>query len=173
MVWMSFIMSIGSLIALSCCGEIRRKFPHNFICLGIFTLAQSLMLGIVSAFYKTHIVLMAIGITALICISLTIFAFQTKIDFTVYSGAAFICCLVLMVMGFVLMFTRLSWLNVLYSGLGALLFSFFLLIDTQMIVGGTRAVVISPEEYILAVITLYMDIVQIFIHILNLLNSTN
>lgn len=172
-VWMSFGMSIGSLIALTCCGDLRRKFPHNFVCLGIFTLAQSLMLGIISAFYKTNTVLMAIGITAVICISLTVFAFQTKIDFTVYSGAAFIFLIVLMIMGLVLMFTSTPWLRVLYSGLGALLFSFFLLIDTQMIVGGTRSIVISPEEYILAVITLYMDIIQIFIHVLNLLNSAN
>ena len=115
---------------------------------------------------------MAIGITAVVCVSLTIFAFQTKIDFTVYTGAAFVGLMILILMGFVMMFVKAPIAHIVYGGFGAILFSFFLLIDTQMIVGGTRQVTISPEEYILAVITLYMDIIQLFLYILQILNAS-
>lgn len=169
---LAFVVAIGSIIALSCCGDLRRRFPINFILLAVFTLAEALTTGIITAFYDTAIVCQAIAITAVVCIALTAFAMQTKIDFTVYNGAAFICLLVLMLMGLMMaFFPSTPFLRVLYSGLGALLFSFFLLIDTQMIVGGNRKLTISPEEYILAVITLYLDILQLFLHILNLLNS--
>jgi len=151
----------------------RKKFPHNFICLGIFTLAQSLSLGLITAHYQTKIVVMAIFITAVVCISLTCFAMQTKTDFTIYAGMAFVALVVLSLCGFILIFVKIKMLHVIYSGVGALLFSFFLLIDTQMIMGGNRKEVLSPEEYILAVMMLYMDIINLFLHILSLLNSSS
>lgn len=91
----------------------------------------------------------------------------------VYAGAAFTFFIILFVCGLILMFVNIPVLRVVYSGLGALLFSFFLLIDTQMIMGGNRQEVISPEEYILAVLMLYMDIINLFLHILSLLNSSS
>ena len=170
MVFVGFGVSIVSLLVLMCCGEVRRKFPANFICLGIFTLAQSFMLGVVSGHYGTKIVMLAVLITAVVCIGITIFAFQTKIDFTVYAGVMFVAVLVLMVMGLILMFVKIPILHVIYAGVGALIFCVYLIIDTQMIVGGTHKNQISPEEYIFGAISLYTDIIQIFLYVLQILN---
>lgn len=74
------------MITMACCESIRRKSPMNFIFLGIFTLAQSFVLGVVTSAYGTETVLLAVGVTAAVCFALTIFAFQTKIDFTVMGG---------------------------------------------------------------------------------------
>ena len=54
-----------------------------------------------------------------------------------------------------------------YSGLIALLFSAFLIYDTQQIMGGKKYQ-ISPEEHVYASIQLYIDVVYIFLAILNL-----
>ena len=171
--WVSLGVSLVSIFTLSCCGDFRRRFPQNFICLGIFTIAQSIPLGIISATMDTKAIYIAVAITAVICVSLTIFAWQTKIDFTLWSGALFIALIVFMLCGIIMAFVpRDSMMQIVYSGLGALLFSFFLLIDTQMIVGGVRSVQISPEEYILAVITLYLDILNIFLYILRIVNGS-
>merc|ERR1719320_870897 len=51
---------------------------------------------------------------------------------------------------------------------GALLFSLFIIYDTQMIM--TR---LSAEEYIMATIQLYLDIVNLFIEILKILEKIN
>ena len=48
---------------------------------------------------------------------------------------------------------------------GAFLFSAFIIFDTQMIM--TR---VSPEDYIMATIQLYLDIINLFIEILRILN---
>ena len=173
LVWVAFAVTFGSIIALACCGDLRRRFPHNFIILALFTLAEALTMGIVVARFDTTIVVTAIAITAIVCVALTLFAMQTKIDFTVCNGAAFVLLLVLMLMGLVMAcFPSTPALRIVYSGCGALIFSLFLLIDTQMIVGGNRQLQISPEEYIMAVITLYLDIIQLFLHILQLLNAS-
>lgn len=169
----SFVVSIVALLVLACCGEVRRQFPMNFVCLSIFTLAESFMLGMVTASYRTNIVVLAVLITAVVCIGITIFSFQTKIDFTVYSGVMFVAVLVLMVMGIILMFVRIPILHVIYASVGALIFCVYLIIDTQSIIGGTHKNQISPEEYIFGAISLYTDIIQIFMFILQILNYAN
>ena len=54
-----------------------------------------------------------------------------------------------------------------YSALIALLFSAFLIYDTQQIIGGKKYE-ISPEEHVYASIQLYIDVVYIFLANLNL-----
>lgn len=66
------------LLAMACCESVRRTFPINFIFLAIFTLAQSFLLGVMSAAYARDEIFLAVGITAAVCLGLTIFAFQTK-----------------------------------------------------------------------------------------------
>ena len=44
--------------------------------------------------------------------------------------------------------------------MGATLISLFIVIDTQMIVGGGRSLEISPEEYCYAAFILYLDIIR-------------
>lgn len=175
-VWLMVVgvgVMFASLCTLSCCSSVRRGFPQNFICLGIFTLSESVILGFVSAFSKSDAVWMAIAITAVVVISLTIFAFQTKIDFTVFHGVAFVALIILSIFGLVISFTGIPILRMVYACLGALLFSFYLIIDTQMIVGGNHKSQVSPEEYIFGVIVLYTDIINIFMYILQILNYVN
>jgi protein lifeguard len=47
-----------------------------------------------------------------------------------------------------------------------------LIYDTQMMMGGKHKYSISPEEYIFAALNLYLDIVQIFMHILTIIGAT-
>ena len=175
-IWLMLVgfgVAMTSLCTLACCGNVRRTFPQNFVCLGIFTVAQSIVLGFASAFSKTESVWMAVAITAVVVVALTVFSFQTKIDFTAFNGIAFVAVIVLMIFGFVVSFARIPWLHCVYACVGALIFSFYLIIDTQMIVGGSHKSQISPEEYIFGVITLYTDIINIFMYILQILNYAN
>lgn len=47
--WIAIIILFVTLIALACCEGVRRSFPMNFIFLGLFTLAQTFMLGTMTA----------------------------------------------------------------------------------------------------------------------------
>ncbi|KAK6644491.1 hypothetical protein RUM43_000758 [Polyplax serrata] len=62
--------------------------------------------------------------------------------------------------------------TLIYSCLGALLFSLYLIFDTQMMMGGNHKYSISPEEYVFAALTLYLDIVNIFMSILTIIGSS-
>ena len=84
--WVALVIMLVSIITLACCEGVRRKTPHNFIFLGLFTLAEGFMLGAVTSTYRADEVLMAVGVCAAITLALTVFAFQTKIDFTAMGG---------------------------------------------------------------------------------------
>ena len=110
--------------------------------------------------------MMAAGICTVVCLALTAFAFQTKWDLTAHSGCLFVALIVLSLFGFIAMFYPGGAMRLVYSALGALLFSFYLVYDTQMMMGGQHKLAISPEEYIFAALSIYLDIIQLFMRIL-------
>lgn len=167
----ALVVVFASMIALACCGELRRKAPINFILLGIFTLAESFMLGTTASFYDADAVAMAVGITAAVCLGLTLFAFQTKWDFTMMGGILFVAVLILLLFGIVAIFVHNKILELVYASLGALIFSIYLIYDTQLMMGGKHKYSISPEEYIFAALNLYIDIINIFMYILAIIGN--
>ncbi|KAM9650804.1 protein lifeguard 1-like [Trichechus inunguis] len=158
------------LFVLACCGHIRRQVPANYILLGLFTILQGLLLGAVSVFYNAEEVLWATGATALVTLALTLFAVQTKWDFTLLNGVLFASLFILLFYGILLIFIRAYWLQLLYAGLGTVIFSLYLLMDVQMMVGGRHHHSdLDPEEYVFAALNIYLDIINLFLFILQLI----
>lgn len=170
--WIALIVLVVVLLAMACCENVRRKAPANFICLGIFTLAQSFMLGLTAATYHSQEVMLAVGITAAVCLGLTLFAFQTKWDFTVMGGILFVAVIILMLFGIIAMFFPGKTITLVYASVGALIFCVYLVYDTQLMMGGEHKYSISPEEYIFAALNLYLDIINIFLYILTIIGAT-
>lgn len=168
----SFGIMIVCLLCMACCSSVRRKAPMNFIFLGLFTVAESYMLGCMAAAFDKEEVVMAVGFTAVICFALTLFALQTKWDFTVMGGALFIGLILVMVFGIVVAFFHSKAAHIAYASCGAFLFSMYLIYDTQMMMGGKHKYSISPEEYIFAALNLYLDIINIFIYILSIIGAS-
>lgn len=168
--YVSYFIFLGVYIALACCGNLRRQYPTNMILLSIFTISMSYMLGTISSFYDSNVVLLAVGICAGVCLGVSLFSFHSKFDFTSCGGVLFILVWVLFLFGIIAIFTRNEIMTTVYAGAGALLFTLFLAYDTQMIMGGKKHE-ISPEEHIFAAMQIYLDIVYIFMFLLMLLGS--
>lgn len=62
------------------------------------------------------------------------------------------------------MFIQSTTLELVISIGGALLFCLFIVFDTQMIM-----LTLSPEEYILGTINIYLDIINLFLFVLRAL----
>nr|CAI5853162.1 unnamed protein product [Callosobruchus analis] len=125
-----------------------------------------------SCYYDTKIVMAAFGGTALICIVVTFIAWQDWFDVTTWGMYLCIAASIVMLYGFVAtmvyIFTGSGILYLVYSCLACLLLSMFLMYDTQQVVGGKR-IQLSTEEYILGALTLYIDIITIFILLLDII----
>ncbi|XP_042346429.1 protein lifeguard 1 [Plectropomus leopardus] len=171
--WFSFVMMatvMVLIVALSCCDNLRRQVPLNFIALGLFTVAEGLMLGSVAAYFDTEAVLWAVGATALVSFALTLFAMQSKWDFTGANGSLWVFAWTLLSFALLCAILQSQFLNILYACLGTLLFSLYLVFDTQLILGGKhRKYEVSPEEYVFAALNLYLDIVSLFLLLLQLI----
>ncbi|KAJ0178100.1 hypothetical protein K1T71_005923 [Dendrolimus kikuchii] len=170
--WVAFAVMFVCLIVMACCENVRRQAPMNFIFLAIFTLAESFLLGITSSVHDINAVMMAVGITAAVCLALTLFAFQTKWDFTGMGGALLCAAVILMLFGIIAIFLPKNQIvTLVYASLGALIFSLYLVYDTQLMMGGKHKYSVSPEEYIFAALNLYLDIVNIFLYILTIISA--
>ncbi|KAG7327008.1 hypothetical protein KOW79_010409 [Hemibagrus wyckioides] len=173
--WASYAVYIVTHLVLVCCKGPRRRFPWNLILLALFTLALSYMTGTISSYYDTKSVFLALGITAIVCIAVTVFCFQTKVDFTKCTGLFCVLGIVMFVTGIitaiVLSFKYILWLHMLYAALGAIVFTLFLAYHTQLLIGN-RKHSISPEEYVFAALSIYVDVVEIFLFLLQIIGAS-
>jgi len=170
----SLAISISMMCVFMCQPDLMRQSPTNYILLSLFTLAQGVAVGAICTQYETESVLIALGITCLVVVGLTVFACQTTYDFTGFGPYLFCGCLVLMGFGFTLgivsMFAPTSpafkAANICHAAMGALLFSAYIVYDTQLIIGGKHKHRFSVDDFAMAAISLYTDIVQLFLHLL-------
>lgn len=167
------VITFVLMLVLACCESVRRAFPANLILLLLFTVCEGVLLGTVSSFYEVKEVMIAVTICTVVCLGLTLFAFQTKWDFTAMSGILFVCALVFMCFGFALIFIKGDIVRLVYACIGALLFSVYLVFDTQMMLGGNHKYALSPEEYIFAALSLYVDVINLFLMILQIVGYAN
>ena len=174
LIWVALIPSFICLIVMSCCEGVRRKSPGNMVFLGIFTLAEGFLMGIVVSTHSAKEVLIALGICVVVVFGLTIFALQTKIDFTAMRGALLVALLCLMMFGFfAAIFQGNNILKLVYASIGAFIFGLYIIFDTQMMMGGKHKYALDPEEYIFASLNLYLDIINLFLFILRIVGSSN
>ncbi|XP_064183670.1 transmembrane BAX inhibitor motif containing 1a isoform X2 [Anguilla rostrata] len=174
--WASYAIYFITHMVLVCCKGPRRRHPWNLILLAIFTLAMSYMTGTISSYYDTKAVFLALGITMIVCVIVTVFCFQTKVDFTSCGGLFSVLGIVVFVTGIitaiVLSFKYIFWLHMLYAAIGAIVFTLFLAYHTQLLIGN-RKNSISPEEYVFGALSIYVDIVQIFMFLLQIIGGSS
>lgn len=164
--WLLIVSLIGSFAFMLGAFFKSRSYPVNLILLGGFTLCESYAIGVVTTIYDSNVVLNAVVLTTVLFVGLTIFAFQTKYDFTSLQGIMFYTLLALCTFGFFGMFLRFSsTVEYIYSIIGALIFSVYIIIDTQLIMRKFH-----PEDEVPAAIGLYLDIINLFLHILRILS---
>ncbi|XP_071990681.1 protein lifeguard 2 isoform X1 [Engystomops pustulosus] len=77
--WASYAVFFTTYLVLACCNGPRRYFPWNLILLTIFTLSMAYVTGMIASYYDTKSVILCLGITALVCLAVTLFSFQTKL----------------------------------------------------------------------------------------------
>ena len=93
----------------------------------------------------------------------------TESDLTGWGPYLMVFCLVLLIFGIVCIFWRDPIVQLIYSCLSALLFSVYLVFDTQLVLGKGEYSYTLDDAY-LAAIQLYIDIMELFLHILRILS---
>merc|ERR1719217_821104 len=102
MMWVSMAVTLALMCGMTCCSEVGRKYPTNYIILFVFTAFEGVLVGFVSAMYTAASVAMCVGITAAIFLGLTVYAWTTDTDFTGMGAYLFGALMTLMMFSFVM-----------------------------------------------------------------------
>lgn len=165
--WTVFVSMFGAIAVMLGLFWKRRSYPLNFYLLALFTGLEAYSIGNLVTFYDPVVVMQALLITLGLFLGLTLFTLQSKYDFSNWGTYLFGGLWVLVITGVIAMFFPYNrTVELVYCGVGALIFSAYIIYDTYII---TKK--LSPEEYIIGAVSLYLDLINLFITILRLLDS--
>ena len=165
--WMMWISLFGAIGFMLLTFWKRKSYPTNLLFLGGFTALEAYSISVITSFYESKIVLEALIFTLGIFVALTLFACQTKYDFTSWMPYLFGALWLLILFGFMAaFFPHTSGIELGYGIVSALIFSAYILVDTQLVMRHYQV-----EEEIAASISLYLDVINLFLSILRILNS--
>ena len=129
------------------------------------------MLGVVCGAYALDSILIAVGVTSMLVLGLVGYATITKRDFTGAGPYLFMSLWMLILYGFILSFfpALRESAQTAYSLIGVVIFSFYVVFDVQLIMGGKHTKFrFGVDEYVFAALSVYLDIVNLFLYFLEL-----
>jgi len=132
----AFVVVLVIEIAIICFKKVARTVPLNYICLFLFTLGMAYLVSSICSFIKNNdpdgakTVLIAATMTLGVVVALTIYAFYTKTDFTTMGGFLFCFGMILIILGFFIGFGYSKTTYIIYSALGCIFYSLYLVYDT-------------------------------------------
>ena len=170
MYYICFFVSFFCVLLPLCSPKIYQKVPSNYIILTIFTLSESWLVAIFCCLYSFRSVMVSIFLTFITVFSLSIYALRTKKDFTVCGGTLFICLVLLIFSSLIFIILPIPLPNIIFTYISLVLFSIYLIYDTHLLIGEGR-VKFSEDDYILAAIDIYLDIIILFLRILKILGD--
>lgn len=160
------LLPLAIVIYFICNPEVTRKVPINYIFLFLFSVSFGYSIAYLTLKYPKNNVYFSMILTLVVVLVLSVYAFVTKRDFTMLGGILWTCLVMLIVVTILAYMLNIRKLYALINGLGIVLFSVYLIYDTQLIAGkGERR--LSEDDYILGVMMIYLDIINIFIYILS------
>ncbi|KAF8100641.1 hypothetical protein N665_0219s0018 [Sinapis alba] len=148
-----------------------KKHPVNLIILMLFTLSISFAVGLCCSFSKGRIVLEAAILTATMVVGLTIYTFwavRRGHDFSFLAPFLFGALLIIIVFTLIQIFHPLGKLSsMIFSCLASVLFCGYIVYDTNQLIKK-----LNYDEYIHAAISLYLDVINLFLHLLGIIVHT-
>ena len=152
-------------ILIFCVTSIARSSPANIILLAVFTLCFAYLIGFICYFYEPIAVVAALLLTFAGFVGMTIYAFVTKTDLTIWWAWLFGISLAFIVLGLVFLFVYNQIAYLIYCMIGVILGLIYVAFDTQLIIGGKKYQ-ISAEDFIVGAMILYIDFIMIFLYLL-------
>jgi FtsH-binding integral membrane protein len=160
------ILMFGTLIVAQ---RSARSFPANIGLMYLFNLIMGVWIAPLLLFYAraTPGVLAQAGVlTATAFATLTLYAFVSRRDFSAWGSFFFVGLIVLIVASLLNFFFHSNTLQTVIAGVGVLVFSGLLVVDTWRIRN-----TYGPDDYIPAALNLYLDVLNLFLFLLRLLGG--
>lgn len=161
----------------------RQKSPNKWWWLTAFTVGEAVSIGAISSLYEIRSVVTAMGATALAAVTVSFYTISqrnSKYDLSQWGATLSSWAVILLVYGMLGIAQEVGWIprgflpysDMMYSVFATFLFSLFLAYHTKLIVGGKHSKYrMNEKDYVFGAMALYVDIVNIFLHLLQLLGD--
>ena len=165
---MGSLLMFGAMMGLLFAVSALRNSAWGIVALLGFTFVAGVFLGPIlqTALHLKNgaqLIGMAAGGTGLIFFSLATIATVTKKDFSFMGKFLFIGVILLVVASLANIFFAIPVLSLTISAIAVLIFSAYILFDISQIIHG------GETNYVMATMSLYLDIYNIFVNLLSLL----
>ena len=158
------LVGFGLLFVVNRMADSAKGLPAIFAFTGVMGAALGPLLNVYLALPNgPNLVLRSLGGTALIFFGLSAFALQSKRDFSFMGGFLFAGLLVAIVAMIANIFLAIPALSLTISAAVVMIMTGLILMDTSRIVHG------GETNYIRATVGLYLNIFNLFVHLLHLL----
>ena len=167
--WLGFLMLILAFTAtliLIYSPQFSHAVPYNYILLFTFTIGVSYVLALICSLYTSGSLLFAIILCAIIVGSLCVYGMQAEEDYNEWRG--YIMVVSYGFIGYLIgaIFIGSTVISSFWASLGAVLFGCYLIMDVQMIMKNEEGYY-DIDDYILAAMNVYLDIINVFIYLLH------
>jgi len=150
----------------------HEKHPVNLILLGFFTVAISFAVGMTCAFTSGKVILESAILTTVVVVSLTAYTFwavRRGKDFSFLGPFLFASLIVLLVFALIQILFPLGKLSqMIYGGLASLIFSGYIVYDTDNIIKRY-----TYDQYVWAAVSLYLDVINLFLSLMTLFRAAD
>lgn len=164
----TLIIMIGLLFLLNTKRNSVWALPIVFLFTGFFGYTLGPVIGLyLQTPGGTNILVTALGGTGVTFGALSLYALTTKKNFNFLSGFLFAGMIVVLLAAFANFFLKMPVLYLVVSAVSMLLACGFILFDTSRIVNG------GETNYVMATVSLYLDIYMLFVNLLTLLSAFN
>lgn len=158
------LLGFGMLFVVHATAESSKGIIAIFAFTGFLGAALGPMLQIyLSLPNGTELVMQALGGTALVFFGLSAYVLTTRKDFSFLGGFLMIGLLVVVVASIANIFFQVAAASLAISAAAVFIMSGLILFDTSRIIHG------GETNYIRATVALYLDIYNLFVHLLHLL----
>jgi len=158
------LVGFGLLFVVNRMADSAKGLPAIFAFTGVMGAALGPLLNVYLALPNgPSLVMQSLGGTALIFFGLSAYALQSKRDFSFMGGFLFAGLLVAIVAMIANIFLAIPALSLTISAAVVMIMSGLILMDTSRIVHG------GETNYIRATVGLYLNIFNLFVHLLHLL----
>ena len=162
---------VANLVAIGLIWFVLPRTAHSAAGLGVvFAITGLLGFGLgpmLTQYLKlpngSEIVMMALGGTGVIFLGLSAYALTTRRDFSFMGGFLFVGMLLVLGASLLNIFLQMPVMSLVIPGAVVLLMSGFILFDTSRIING------GETNYVMATISLYLNIFNLFVSLLQLL----
>jgi modulator of FtsH protease len=160
------LVGFGLLFVVNRLADSSKGLPAIFAFTGVMGASIGPMLNYYLAMPGgPALVMQALGATALVFFGLSAYALTTRKDFSYMGGFLMVGLLVAVVAMIANIFLAIPALSLTISAAVVMIMSGMILFDTSRIING------GETNYIRATVALYLDIYNLFIHLLNLLTA--